>query len=356
VKLRATNVTGSDSIIQTNYITVVARPNTPNIKNTGSLLLCTGDSVLLSTDSSNVRWYANDGLIAQNVMQVYAKTTGLYRAALSNGTCEESATMNVIVSDKPTAPAITASVTGTMLCPDAISVLTSDAAAGNQWYRNMVPISGATAKTYSAGDSGSYTVVSMPGGCPSDHSPAKTYGLHARPAAGSISGPENPRRDETVTFTVPAQTGHTFQWTVTKGSIISGNNTESISARFTVIDSATVSVVSKQTSTGCTSEAATKRLLVAPAVGLNEYPDISSVSVYPVPVSAVLHLDIEGMRAHAPVISIVNVFGQVVMSESIHISTGKQRHSLDVSALKKGIYFIELQSPDNKLVKKIIVE
>lgn len=356
VTLRASNITGSDSIGQTDYITVVAKPNTPNLVHTGSLLLCTGDSVLLSTDSSNAYWYADDVLIAQNVLQVYAKTSALYRVALSNGVCEASSTANVIVSDKPDVPVITPSVTGTALCPGTPSILTSDAPAGNQWYRNMLPIEGATSRTYAAADSGSYTVVAMPGGCASEHSAPKAYGMNTRPVVGEISGPENPHRDETVNFSVPDQAGHTFQWSVTKGSITAGNNTPTITARFTVVDSVEVSVVSKDAATGCTSVASTKSLYVIHAIGLGEYSSVGGVTVYPVPAGTVLNIGIEGIRPHTSTINVVNVLGQVVLQRDIVIASGLQTYSLDVSSLEKGLYFIELQHAGEKLVKKIIVE
>lgn len=357
VKLKATNISGSDSITVTNYITVVAPPKAPNIKSNKPAQFCIGDSVLLSTDSTGpVNWYADDQLIAQNVQQLYASQTAMYRVARSNGTCEASSSMAVLASAKATIPTISATVTGTAFCPGASSTLTSSAASGNQWYRNGTLIAGATAKTYTATDSGSYTVIASPGGCPSDVSLPKIYTLHARPTVSTISGPDNPVRDQSVNYTVTSEAGHTYQWSIVNGNILSGNNTASVSVKFSTVDSGTISVVSKNTATTCLSIAAVKRLMVAPASGLNEYAGLRSFNVYPVPAKTAVNVQLESAETHKAELKVVNLLGQTVQQQSVVIGTTVQTHTIDVSQLQKGIYFLELQNDQNRIVKKIVVE
>jgi PKD repeat protein len=357
VKLKATNVSGSDSTSITNYITVIAPPKAPNIKSDKPAQFCVGDSVLLSTDSTGpVNWYADDVLIAQNVQQLYASQSAMYRVARSNGICEASSSITVLASVKAETPTITATVTGTAFCPGSSSTLTSSAASGNQWYRNGTLIAGSTAKTYVATDSGSYTVIANPGGCPSDASLPKAYTLHARPTVGAISGPDNPVRDQSVNYTVTSEAGHTYQWSIVNGIILSGNNTASVSVKFSSVDSGTISVVSKNTATTCTSTSSVKRLMVAPVSGLNEYAGLRSFNVYPVPAKTAVNVQLESTETHKAELKVVNLLGQTVKQQSVVIGTTVQTHTIDVSQLQKGIYFLELQNDQNRIVKKIVVE
>lgn len=358
VKLKSSNASGADSITRSNYINVVARPTTPNIKAAGAVAFCIGDSVLLSTDSTgNIKWYVNDILIAQNVQQIYASQNATYRVAKSNGTCENSSSIIVRVDAKPATPTVTSNVTGNAFCTGASATLTSSATAGNQWYKNGNVIVGATAKTYSATDSGSYTVIATTGGCSSSESMAKTYSILPRPTVGSITGILSPVRGEANTYSVPTQAGLTFVWSIAagKGTILSGNNTATISARFNVVDTATLMVTSR-TAENCLSLPSKVVVNVTPAVGLNEETALRNLSVYPIPTKTMLNIKLEGLENGNADIRLVNMLGQVVQTQTINITTGIQTHSIDVSNLNKGIYLMELQHSKTKLVKRIVVE
>ncbi len=358
VKLKSSNASGADSITLNNYITVVDKPSMPNIRANGSTALCVGDSVLLVTDSTGtLRWYANDVLIAQNVQQIYATQNATYRLANFNGTCENSSSLNVRIDAKPTTPTITSNVVGNAFCTGASATLTSSANSGNQWYKNGNTINGANAKVYNATDSGAYSVITTSGGCSSNESLNKTYGLLARPIVGSITGTLAPIRGEANNYNVTAETGLTYVWSIAagKGTILSGNNTATISARFNVVDTATL-LVSSRTSAGCQSVASTLLVNVAPAVGLNEASGIRNLSVYPIPAKTAVNVRLEGLENGNAEVRIVNMLGQVVHSQNINLATGIQTHSIDISTLNKGIYLIELQHSKNKLVKRIVVE
>lgn len=358
VKLKASNASGADSIILNNYITVVPGPRVPNIKSSGALSFCIGDSVLLSTDSTGtLRWYANDVLIAQNVQQIYATQNATYRVANTNGTCETSSALNVRVDAKPSTPIITSNITGLAFCTGGSATLTSSVNSGNQWYKNGNAINGANAKVYSATDSGSYSVITTTGGCSSNESLTKTYSLLPRPIVGSITGDMSPVRGEANNYSVTAETGLTYVWSISagKGTILSGNQTATISARFNVVDTATLFVISN-TAQNCKSLPSKVVINITPAVGLNEESGVRNLSVYPIPAKTVVNLKLEGLENGNAEVRIVNMLGQVVHSQNINLTTGVQTHSVDVSTLHKGIYLIELQHSKNKLVKRIVVE
>ncbi|MGK0253465.1 MAG: putative outer membrane repeat protein, partial [Mariniflexile sp.] len=83
----------------------------------------------------------------------------------------------------PNTPTISAGPTS--FCAGGSVTLTSDAASGNQWYKDGVLIGGATATTYSATASGTYTVIATANGCPSAASAGTAVTEQALPNAGT---------------------------------------------------------------------------------------------------------------------------------------------------------------------------
>ncbi|QLH31304.1 MAG: hypothetical protein HWD62_01620 [Cyclobacteriaceae bacterium] len=96
-----------------------------------------------------------------------------------------SGTSVVTVTPIPTTPNVTPAGP-LVVCEGSSSVvLTSDAASGNQWYKDGSPIGGATATTLNIttvpGNSGSYTVISTVSGCASAVSNAASVTIDALP-------------------------------------------------------------------------------------------------------------------------------------------------------------------------------
>ena len=358
VNLKASNASGADSVTQSNYITVVAKPTKPNINSAGATEFCLGDSALLSTDSSGtIRWYANEVLIAQNKQQVYAKQNGTYRVANFNGTCEVSSSINISVDTKPSTPIVTSNILGLAFCTGGSALLTSSANSGNQWYKNGNVINGANAKVHGATDSGSYTVITTTGSCPSNESMAKTYSLIPRPAVGNITGNIAPIRGEANNYNVTAESGLTYIWSVAngKGTILSGNNTANISARFNMVDTATLLVVSRNSSS-CQSIASSIVINVTPAVGLSEALAIRNLSIYPIPAKTIINLKLEVLENGHAEVRLINMLGQVVQNQNINLSKGINTHTINVNELNRGVYLLEIQHSKNRLVKRIVVE
>jgi hypothetical protein len=185
----------------------------------------------------------------------------------------------------------------------------------------------------------------------------RTYSLLPRPTIGNISGNMAPVRGEANNYSVTSETGLTYIWSIAagKGTILSGNNTATISARFNVVDTATL-LVNSRNSNGCQSLVTKLVINITPAIGLNEESGIRNLSVYPIPAKTVVNLKLEGLETGNAALRIVNMLGQVVHSQSINLTTGIQTHSIDVSTLNKGIYLIEIEHSKNKLVKRIVVE
>jgi hypothetical protein len=144
-------------------------------------------------------------------------------------------------------PQITAG-SATTFCTGGNVTLTSNAATGNQWYKNAVLIGGATNTTYNATTSGNYTVKSTVNGCTSVASNAIAVTVNPIPNTPTIS-PSNTVSaciGQTVTLTSSASSGN--QW-YKNGVLINGATSNTYGATTAGVYTVVV------TASGCSSTA-----------------------------------------------------------------------------------------------------
>src|SRR6185503_10218344 len=156
--------------LASNSITITVSGAAPFVTAGGPVGFCTGGNVILTSSSATGnQWYKDGIALTGETNQTYSATqAGSYTVIATIGSCTSplSNAIVVTVTPVPPAPSITAGGPVT-ICDSSTVLLTSSAASGNQWYRNGIAITGATSQTYSAGQSGSYTVKVISGGCPS---------------------------------------------------------------------------------------------------------------------------------------------------------------------------------------------
>ena len=153
-------------------VTVNSIPPKPNISPLSSIIFCAGSSVVLRSSSVNGnQWYKEGVLINGATSQDYAATEGaVYTVRVTINGCASAISngQTVYATSNPPVPTITAGGP-TSFCTGSV-VLSSSAATGNQWYKDGVAISGATAQNYTATQAATYTVKVTVSGCASTSS------------------------------------------------------------------------------------------------------------------------------------------------------------------------------------------
>ena len=110
-----------------------------------------------------------------------------------------------------------------------------------QWLKDGLPISGATHFSYAATLSGTYSLSLINNGCPIL---SNAVSLYFTPApAPLITGNATVCTNTPQTYSVPAIAGHTYTWTVTGGTILSGQGTNSITVQWASGTVGTVQVI-----------------------------------------------------------------------------------------------------------------
>jgi iron-sulfur cluster repair protein YtfE (RIC family) len=178
--------------IASNSIVVMVNPIplAPVITASDVTTFCSGGSVTLSSSIvSGNQWYKDDVLIPGATSQTYlVNTSGTYTSKVTTTGCTSVASNGIVVTVNPVpaAPTITAG-SATSFCSGGSVIISSSSATGNQWYKDGIIISGATAQTYTANTSGNYTSKVTTTGCTSLASNTITVTVTAIPSAPVIS-------------------------------------------------------------------------------------------------------------------------------------------------------------------------
>ncbi len=171
ISLNGCSSAASNAIV----VTVNPIPATPTITAGTATTFCTGGSVTLTSNAvSGNQWYKDGIAISSSTATTYiANASGSYTVKVTLNSCVSTISNAIIVTVNsiPATPTITAG-TATTFCTGGSVTLTSNAASGNQWYKDGIAIGGSTATTYIANASGSYTIKVTLSGCESSTSNA----------------------------------------------------------------------------------------------------------------------------------------------------------------------------------------
>jgi PKD repeat protein len=157
VTLTATNNTGSDSEVKTDYISVDPEP-VNFAGNASADVICDGETVDLSmsgTFGAPYSWEGPGGVIANSSStSVTPSVTTTYTAICDDGVCRAESEVTITVNPQPGIPAISSGGGG------ALSASSSSSGTW-QWYLDGNPIDGANASTFTATEDGDYQAEIM---------------------------------------------------------------------------------------------------------------------------------------------------------------------------------------------------
>ncbi len=255
----------------TTSVTVEPVPTAPTVNAGGPTTFCSGGSVVLTasgTGATAYQWFLNGAQISGANSSTYtANASGNYTATYVNSNGCPSATstaVTVTVATPPPAPTISAGGSTSFCAPGSV-VLTANAtgATSYQWFVNGTPIAGATSQTFTATNSGNYT-VSYISACSSVLSSGTTVTVYTPLTGAAIAagGPTTFCEGNGVNLTTNSSNVASYQWYV-NGSAITG----AISASYfaTAAGTYTVSISNPCSATPQTSAPLTVTVNPAPA-------------------------------------------------------------------------------------------
>ncbi|MBC7949896.1 MAG: T9SS type A sorting domain-containing protein [Chitinophagaceae bacterium] len=203
---------------------------TPN----GTAGFCSGGNLLLSATANPgyaYVWKKDGNTISGATTSNYNVTVpGTYSVTATSGIC--SGTQSVVVSILPP-PTATVNAGGPTVFCGGNNVLLNGNAGGSytyQWYSNGIAIAGATGPTYSATNTGDYTLkISAGSTCEATSAPVSVI-VKAAPASGLIAtGLTSFCAGNSVALSSVTGTGYTYEWN-RNGVLIPGASQPNYSA------------------------------------------------------------------------------------------------------------------------------
>ena len=158
----------------------------------------------------------------------------------------------------------------------------------------------------------------------------------------SIDGATNIDPFTAYAYSVPASQNVTYNWTVTNGTIISGQGTNEVMVEWN--GSGTIEV--DLTDGGCQGN--DTRAVTANPTGLDEVSGINA-SIYPNPSEGRFNLQLENTDQLN--VRILDISGKIVRSQQL---AGSTLYTVDMTGAPAGVYIVELESTEGITYKRMI--
>lgn len=163
-----------------------------------------------------------------------------------------------------------------------------------------------------------------------------------------------PNRD-TVTTVNTTQGATSYTWNITPTSGVGLFTTTGINKRITFFSPNTYTLTLRATNSSGTNSAVKVITVTDNCTGIFENTNLgNSLKVYPNPAREQVNVSLTG-TSELVKIKLTNVLGAVVYEEKANFGT-KEKVSINVANNPKGIYFLTVESNNEKVTRKIVIE
>jgi hypothetical protein len=156
-----------NAVASSDTLTVTPTPVAGNLT-ASATTVCQGNTITLTASTDSVyQWFRNDNVITGSIGKtINIAETGSYSYTRRINGCI-SPRSNVVNATVNALPTSTFTMSSSSICEGSKVTLTASTGTGYtyQWLKNGVNIAGATSSTYSAGETGRYSVLVSNNGC-----------------------------------------------------------------------------------------------------------------------------------------------------------------------------------------------
>ena len=179
-------------------------------------------------------------------------------------------------------------------------------------------------------------------------SPAHTITVNALPAPVALGNTSVCKNQET-TYTTVSNSGSSYSWVVTGGSIQSGQGSNEIIVLWGSPGTGTVAVT-ETSAAGCTDLSPLLTVAVDACTGINDNKS-EFLSVYPNPASDHLNIALKAEFKTSVELAIYNTTGQLVRKFSKVNANNTNELRIDISDLTPGVYMLRI-TDENQFISK----
>jgi hypothetical protein len=322
-------------------ISATSSPNAPVISASGSLSVCPGSILTLTSSQANGYVWSNGATtrtISVNAAGDYTVTT------VNSANCSAtSAVSRVSLLTAPSKPVITPNSSTTLTSSHTSVILTSSVANAYKWSTNS------TSRAITVTSQGSFRVtVTGSNGCTNYSDDVLVTANGCTPPPTPIittSGPTTISAGQNVTLTSSLAGG--YLWS-------NGAQTRSIS-----VTTAGVYTVRNYNKGSCfsTSLPVTVTLVLARMANPNEaIVEKVEFNIFPNPATENITVDFNSAVEKRVSIKLLDITGKEVYSRELNAIIGENQVQVDISGMPRGIYLAYLSGENLNEFKKVIVE
>lgn len=167
-----------------------------------------------------------------------------------------------------------------------------------------------------------------------------------------ISGDEYVYQNTTHAYSSPEHAGAGYEWSVTGGTIASGQGTHEISVTWGGPGTGYVNLT-ETSAAGCEGIATQLTVNIDP-VGIEE-PFMKGLTLYPNPAGSSLSIEFFAERDAGISIQVLNRLGQVVLSRMEEMTAGNNKVVLNTTGLPDGFYTIRFVTPGGSMIQEKLI-
>jgi trimeric autotransporter adhesin len=205
-------------------------------------------------------------------------------------------------------------------------------------------------RQYPAGSHPVRLVVLSDSGC--TDSVAISVHINSKPSTSAIAGPAVSTLLKQEVYSVKGFDGSVFNWTVTGGTLNSGQGNDTIQMRWGT-DTTGVVRVQETSAAGCTGDVKELNVRVK-LLSILRKAGAASVKVYPNPASELLNVQVP-QEGHYR-IKLYNAAGAVVLDTETPAQEGGAPLSYPVDHLPAGMYFLSVEGGGEVLKQAVVLE
>jgi len=342
------NVSASCGNTNSNAIIVSIGSFNAQISPSGSQILCTGGSMLLSASSGigfTHQWYKNGNAISGATSSTYSATSGGSYTVFISSPCGSGTSPAAVLTENTVSASVSPAGTSTV-CAGIPFTFTANSGAGYsyRWYRNNVLLAG-TGQSINATSAGQYKVeVSINGSC-AVISNIAVLDVINNPAPVITPANATICNGATQVFTANNFTGVTYQW-YRNSVLIPGATAQTYSAtlagQYKVTQTANGCYKSKSAQLTVTSCREEGEGFIAEAQ--------SNISISPNPFTDQLNIYVPSEKDGNAEIQVLDMLGKVVYRSVITLNQTSEIN-LHVPA---GIYMLSVHTDGKYQVQKIV--